>query len=314
MGAWMRQSFPISMHHFWLLILIWLAPQVHGTEPSEGLRVMSWNVRNYNLSDRMAKGRFRMDYPKPEEEKAALRAVIAREQPDVLLLQEVGGLPYLRELAEDLLREHGLDYRYQGDLLAEDEVRRLGVISRIPIRLVDPPPLAGRSFPYLDTSATVKRGLLVVEVEDAEGRPLTCMTFHLKSRFTEDARDPGGSERREKEARLIRDYLMTLLKEDPERRIVMMGDLNDAYGSQAYDRITRVGGRTILEEVPVQDTHGALWTHFFAKIRQYQQIDFLFVSPSLLVEGAPALRARIVDGPDVMTASDHRPIVVELER
>jgi endonuclease/exonuclease/phosphatase family metal-dependent hydrolase len=297
----------------WILFL-WCMPFAHEGEELEPLRVMSWNVRNYNLTDRVAHGSYRLDYPKPEEEKRALRAVLGRERPDVLLLQEVGGLPFLRELAEDLLREYGLDYRYQGELLAEDEVRRLGVMSLRPLKLLEPAALEGRSFPYLDAVATAKRGVLVVEVQDAAGSSLTCITFHLKSRFTEDVRDPGGSERREKEARLIRDYLRALLQQDPQRRVLMMGDLNDAVNSQAYARITTVAGLTMMEEVPVQDGSGECWTFFYEKIRQYQQIDYVFVSPALLAEGAPSLRAWIVGGSDVLVASDHRPIMVELGR
>lgn len=292
-----------------LLVPLVAGPSLKGTPDS--LKILSWNVRNYNLTDRYTYGYYRRNYPKPEEEKAALRQVIHEENPDVLLFQEVGGNEYLNELKIDLQQQFGLEYRYFTTLVVEDEVRRLGVLSRIPFEEVVNPVSEVEFFDYLDGKAQVKRGLLEVRIEVDE-QVYHLMTYHLKSRFTSDPRDPESRERREKEARVIRSYILDLLETDSGMRIIMMGDLNDGVGSQAYNRITKIGDRSILKEIPVLDDHGEAWTYSYARKRSYEQIDFLFVSPYLLDEAESKLEARIVGGSNVRKASDHRPIVVEM--
>lgn len=76
---------------------------------AESLTVATYNIENYGPADRMTDAGFRKDYPKPEGEKRALRAVIRALNADILVLQEMGGQPYLDELRRDLKSE-GLDY------------------------------------------------------------------------------------------------------------------------------------------------------------------------------------------------------------
>ena len=281
-------------------------------QAKDSIRILSWNVRNYNLTDRYAHGHYRREYPKPEEEKAALRKVISEQQPDLILLQEVGGNAYLQELSEDLKAEYALEYPYFTTVVVEDEVRKLGVVSRQPFEEKVNPITEVEYFRYLDDEVQVKRGLLEVDVTFGDGKKLTCMTYHLKSRFTLDKRDPGSAIRREKEARTIRNYLRDLMASEPEKRIVLVGDLNDSYHSQAYDRLTKVSGEKVMSEIAVLDQNGESWTYLYAKKRRYEQIDFLFVSPWLKDDASVQITARILGNSSVAAASDHRPIVVEL--
>ncbi len=276
------------------------------------IRILSWNVRNYNLTDRYAHGHYRREYPKPEEEKAALRKVISEHQPDLMLLQEVGGNAYLQELSEDLKSEYSLEYPYFTTVVVEDEVRKLGVVSRQPFEENVNPVTEVEYFSYFDDEVQVKRGLLEVDVTFGNGKKLTCMTYHLKSRFTSDKRDPGSAIRREKEARTIRNYLRESMASEPEKRILMVGDLNDSYHSQAYDRLTKVSGEKVMIEVPVVDQNGESWTYFYAKERRYEQIDFLFVSPRLKDDDTLQITAQILGNRSVAAASDHRPIMVKI--
>ena len=77
------------------------------------LRVATYNVRNYLMTDRLVPGKlgdkliWRKNYPKPEIEKTALRRIIAKVDPDILALQEMGGAPYLKELQRDLEHVEG---------------------------------------------------------------------------------------------------------------------------------------------------------------------------------------------------------------
>jgi len=302
-----------------LVVLLWvsvgvLAATVSGSATeSASLRIMSWNVRNYNLTDRSVDGIYRRDYPKPEIEKTALRQVISLAKPDLILFQEIGGDAYLKELSEDLLAASGLDYSYFKALEVDDEDRKLGVLSKIPFEMILNPVNEGGGFHYLGDWVRVKRGLLEIQLDLGQWGLVQCLSYHLKSRFTVDTEDQGSCERREKEARTIREYLREKLAAHPNLPIVMMGDMNDCFGSQAYDRITLVGGNPIMKEIPVKDDRGECWTYYYARERRYEQIDFLFVSPCLLNNHQWNLEARIVSGPDVSIASDHRPLLVDLE-
>ncbi|MEQ9823394.1 MAG: endonuclease/exonuclease/phosphatase family protein [Puniceicoccaceae bacterium] len=294
------------------VVALWSPLGGGAAEPPTAIRVLSWNLRNYNLSDRYLYEQYRRQYPKPESEKAALRAVITSLAPDVLLLQEVGNDRFLRELSEDLRREAGLQYSAFETLLAVDTERRLGVMSRIPWVQVGSALPPGANFPYLGDRVGVKRGLLQVQPALPGAPALTLLTLHLKSRFTSDERDPGSAERREKEARLIRDALRDQFAADPDRAWVLVGDLNDHAASPAYDRLTVVNGQPVMLEIPVIDRSGLSWTYHYARQRRYEQIDFLFVSPSLYDSPHWQIEALIVDHPQVLQASDHRPILIDL--
>jgi len=96
---------------------------------AQPLTVATYNVQNYTLADRRVADGFRPDYPKPEAEKAALRAVIRALDADVIALQEIGGPAFLAELRRDLASE-GVSYPYGEALLAADEARGLGVLPK----------------------------------------------------------------------------------------------------------------------------------------------------------------------------------------
>ena len=85
--------------HSWFCwsAVVWLMASVAwSAEGSAGLRIATYNVRNYTAADRMVREVYRPEYPKPENEKSALRAVIKALDADVLALQEMGGEPYAR--------------------------------------------------------------------------------------------------------------------------------------------------------------------------------------------------------------------------
>src|SRR3954464_10987169 len=78
---------------------------------AETLTIATYNIENYGPADRMTEAGYRKDYPKPEAEKRALRTVIRGLGADVLVLQEMGGQPYLDELQRDL-KTAGCDYPF----------------------------------------------------------------------------------------------------------------------------------------------------------------------------------------------------------
>ena len=51
---------------------------------------------------------------KPTKEKRALRSMINQVNPDILLIQEIGDLPYLNELWMDLNVTNGTKFDFSG--------------------------------------------------------------------------------------------------------------------------------------------------------------------------------------------------------
>ncbi len=301
-----------------------------GVLGAETLTVGTYNLANYTLADRrLADGGFRPEYPKPEAEKAALRAVIAAMDADVLALQEVGGPEFLAELRRDL-RSEGLEYAFGEAPEGADEARGLAVLSRVPL---------GRVTLHRDLRAKrrgaehaeeVKRGLLQVEVPTTAGA-VTLFVVHLKSRITETKEDPAAEDQRVAEAQAVRDRVLELFPEPATARFVIAGDFNDTPGSRALRAVQARGKTGISTWIDAADERRQRWTHAYGRTASYSRFDHVFVSAALLGGGAGVddpksvgggkkpeqegrVRARIVGEPwaAVAAASDHRPVVVTI--
>jgi endonuclease/exonuclease/phosphatase family metal-dependent hydrolase len=284
--------------------------------PAGTLTVATYNVKNYTLESRMADGEYKKEYPKPESEKDALRAVIKAIDADVLALQEMGPQPFLDELRRDL-RSDGVDYPYGVVLDAQDADRHLAVLSKRPFVSV------GRhtdlSFDYFGGQDFVKRGLLEVRVPAggiaapaADDGVVTIFVMHLKSRYTDRPDDPESAIRRTSEAGAVRDRVLKVFPDPAKARFLLVGDCNDTRANRPLRALSRRGATLIADILPAWDTRGEVWTLFWAKQDTYSRFDHILVSPGLrdaVVGGA----AWVYDGPQVMQAGDHRPVVVRLE-
>jgi endonuclease/exonuclease/phosphatase family metal-dependent hydrolase len=276
--------------------------------PAPGVVLATYNVENYGLANRRTAAGYFRDYPKPEEEKTALRQVIAALGADVLALQEIGGPAYRRELQEDL-RSEGSDYPYAADWAAEDEVRQLALLSKFPLRQI-----GGHGdlrFPYRGGTARVKRGLLEAVVRSPEGE-FTVFVVHLKSHLTERADDPEAADRRVAEAAAVRACVQAEFPDPAAGRYVILGDCNDGRRSPALRRLEAKGAQVIAECLPAVDRRGENWTEYYRGAELYSALDHILVSPALRPAAADGT-AWIYDGPGVDRASDHRPVLVRLD-
>ena len=292
-----------SVVKVWLLFSLWI-----GAAAGETLTIATYNVENYDATNRMTADGFRKDYPKPEVQKAALRRVIRALHADVLAVQEMGTAPYLEELTRDLKAE-GLDYPHAILLEGPDEVRHVAILSRRPFtRVVQHTML---QFPYFGGREKVKRGLLEVRLATADGE-LTIFALHLKSRFTDRPDDPRSNLRRTREAVASRDAVLREFPEPARARFVILGDFNDDKTSKPVQRMLARGDTTLAELLPATDARGETWTHNYRKEDNYPRVDYILVSPGL-ASAARGNVARIYDGPGVAEASDHRPVIATLE-
>jgi len=280
---------------------------------AETLTIVTYNVNNYLPATRVVDGTYHQNYPKPEIEKAALRANLKALNADIVAIQEMGGQPLLNELLLDL-KHAGLDYPY-AELLDNsfDPDRHLAVLSRRPFTLVRKH--TDLTFKYFDNAAEpVKRGLLEVHV-DTEAGDLALFIVHLKSRLTEtDHKDDLESAiRRAGEATAIRDRILKIYPAPsaPDSRFLILGDFNDTRDNRSLRAMSVRGKTQIAAPLPGGDSRGEVWTHFYARQDSYSRHDHIMVSPALK-KSVQNNAVMIYDGPDVLTASDHRPVCVRL--
>ncbi|HVW84064.1 MAG TPA: endonuclease/exonuclease/phosphatase family protein [Bryobacteraceae bacterium] len=274
---------------------------------AETLSIATYNVGNYGPAGRMTDDGYRPAYPKPEREKRALRQVIRALDADVLFLQEMGPQPYLDELQRDL-RDEGCIYPHAFLAEANDAERHVAVLSKRPLSGVRT--LANLEFSYLGARSPVKRGLVVATVRTTAG-DIALFGFHLKSRLTERPDDPLSAHRRLQEAVAIRDEVLRRFPNPASARFVLIGDCNDSKASKAVERLQKRGKTVIALLLPASDPAGECWTYSYRREDSYQRVDHILVSPALR-DAIAGGGARILAGPDVAEASDHRPVVIRL--
>lgn len=285
-------------------LLAWAPMSLGG----ETLVVATYNIENYGPANRMTEAGYRKDYPKPETEKRALRQVIRRMNADLLILQEMGGEPYLEELRRDLKTE-GLDYPHAVLANAADADRHVALLSKRPLKAVTTH--RDLQFSYFGGRERVKRGLLEATVTTTSG-DLTLFALHLKSRFTDRPDDPASAIRRAGEGTAIRDLVLERFPQPSAARFLILGDCNDGRTSRAIGHLQKRGKTEVAQLLPAVDSRGELWTHAFRREETYSRVDQILVSPGL----RPAVSdgtARIFDGDGVREASDHRPVMVWLK-
>ena len=243
------------------------------------LTVATYNVQNYLSMGRMVDGKYRRDYPKPEDEKRALRANILAVSPDILALQEMGDIPYLEELQRDLKRD-GLDYPYVYLGVGIDDIRHTAVLSKVePIGFKKHLDLR---FKYFDGTLTPQRGLLELKFAPVDGLPaFSLYVVHLKSKRTVRSDDYESAIMREKEARVIRDRILRDHGEGPDAAYLVVGDFNDLRNGAPIKRFLEIGGRETGRLLDVWDEDGFYWTYFWSRAHLYSRIDYIIAGASM---------------------------------
>jgi endonuclease/exonuclease/phosphatase family metal-dependent hydrolase len=291
-----------------ILLRLFAAINLLSVTASAAITVAAYNVENYTLADRMVEGVFRQAYPKPENEKAALRQVIAGINPDILAVEEMGGQPYLDDFQREL-KQAGQNFPYAVVLEAADADRHVAVLSKVPFKEVKRHAKVG--FTYFGQPDVVKRGVLEVIFATNEG-DFSVFVVHLKSKRTERKDDPEGGIQRATEAEAVRDLVLSRYPDPTKGRFMVVGDWNDTRSTRPVRALQKRGDTVIGELVPATDSRGELWTHFFRREDTYTRIDYLMVSPALkpFVAGG---KATIWDGAGTGIGSDHRPVYLQLK-
>jgi endonuclease/exonuclease/phosphatase family metal-dependent hydrolase len=275
---------------------------------AEELRIATYNLNNYLVTDRYVDGRWRQSYPKPEREKTIIRQIIKEVSPDVLVLQEMGSIAFLDELRADMARE-GILYDYWAHMEGADQNRYLAVLSkRAPKAVLKHKDL---NFKYFEGREVVKRGMLEMTFELTCGTKFQLFALHLKSRYTDKKEDLQSNLRRVREAEACRNRIIERTHDLGADKYLIVGDFNDHPSSPSMRRFYRRGKLEIGALVPAADSRGELWTYFYEKESRYESVDG-FVAPSAFMPMIKSRCAWIVDSLEVLTGSDHRMVYLDL--
>ena len=140
-------------------------------------RVSTFNVKNYNFSNRVVDGEWVRGAAKPEEEKRKVRQEIAKNQPAIINLQEMGDANFVKELVRDLETQHGLKYHF-AFVPNEGGDRKTAILSRLPIKKA-----------VAHSSLTSNRGLIEAVVDGPKGE-VSIFNAHLKSKLDSSSSIP----------------------------------------------------------------------------------------------------------------------------
>ena len=260
--------------------------------------------------DRYIEGSWRKDYPKPEHEKQIVRAIIKEVSADIIALQELGNISYLEELRSDLKLD-GLDYPYLVHMKGEDDLRHVGILSKIkPFEVHKHTDL---NFMYFKDRIFVRRGLLEVVFDQASSEnEFRLFVVHLKSQLSSTKIDPKSELRRVREAEACRNRILECISESEEGAFIIAGDFNDHPGSSTFRRFESKGGNKISELLYSSDSRGERWTYFYEREVVYSAVDGFFIS-TLLDSLADVGVGHIADSYSSMQGSDHRLVYVDID-
>ena len=273
----------------------------------EAVRFVAYNVENWLTMERTENGK-RIASPKPEKERAAVTKVLVSAQPDILGISEIGNEDDVKDLQKHLA-DAGWPLPNAHINHGADPTRSLVLLSKYPITQ----PLLRKDLSYRlqGVEHPMQRGILDATVETPAGA-YRFLGVHLKSKREVEEGDE--EEMRRNEAHLLRREVDAILTQDPQARLVVYGDFNDTRNSPSI-RTVQGAGRDpqALSTLPLKDSRGQYWTHYWDYQDVYSRFDYVMLSPALK-DAADRDKSRIIDDADVAGASDHRPLLVILKK
>lgn len=255
---------------------------------AETFRVAAYNVENY--VDQATESRKIIKSP---EAKAKVRETILAMKPDVIALEEVGGLSALLELRA-ALKKDGLDLPHYELVTGFDTNIHVAVLSRFPI--VARHPHTNENFLLTGRRFRVSRGFSDVDIKVNNRYEFTLIGAHLKSRRPVPQEDE--AELRYEEAKILRGIVDQKLAANPNANLVVLGDFNDTYNTKAIKEIVGRGKDKLVDTRPAEKNgdnqpnptnphyspRNITWTHYYGVADTYSRIDYLMVSRGMARE------------------------------
>lgn len=246
---------------------------------------------------------------KSAESVKALGAVIRRENPDILAVQEVESTRILERF-----NQQELEGKYNvicSPTTSDTRGIRTGILYKKDIELVDwklYSPKDAKNNPILIRD--LLQGTFNVKTPDGCKEEVVVLSAHFKAMRGGEAKT---TPQRVREANTTAGVIQALLKDNPKRNVVLMGDLNfkadNKYGKQVMDALLAPKNAqnqpNITEFFSPQAPPPP--THRYQK--QESKLDYIFVSNSLYRDKIEARVSGQFGVTPWVQASDHLPPV-----
>ena len=260
------------------------------------------------------------------EDKAITALAVKEIDADIVALQEVEGVDTLKHFRTDFLGGFSA-YKHVAGIDGNDpRLIDVAVLSKWPITHV-------RSYQHLrDPEVKGKelfsRDCLEVDI-DLDGETITLFVNHLKSMINTREETRG---KRERQATGVKQIIEDRFGPTPgDANFIVLGDFNDYLET---DEQGESGIKALVEWDQVENVIARLdpddqWTHYWAKGKDYKQLDYILLSkslaeansgkPDIMRKGTPKRATRYAGerfegvGDDKPKASDHCPVVMEIE-
>jgi endonuclease/exonuclease/phosphatase family metal-dependent hydrolase len=278
---------------------------------TETFRVATYNVENY--LDQPTESRHSDN---SAEAKAKIRESIKAMNPDVIALEEMGTTNALLEL-RDSLKTQGLDFPFWEHVSGADTNIHVAVLSKFPI--VARHPHTNDEFLLDGKRFRVSRGFAEVEIRAATNFTFTLIAAHLKSQLPTPIADEAAE--RLGEAKILRGIINEHFKVNPNAKLIVLGDFNDAKNSDSIKQIIGRGKFKLTDTRPAErngdntpahppyfEPRSVAWTYFYGVEDAYSRIDYILLSPAMARDWVKE-ETFIPTIPNGGIGSDHRPIV-----
>jgi endonuclease/exonuclease/phosphatase family metal-dependent hydrolase len=282
---------------------------------AETFRVVTYNVENY--LDQTTETRHVV---KSAEAKAKIRESIKAMNPDVIALEEMGTTNALLELQASL-KTDGLDFPFWEHVSGADTNIHVAVLSKFPI--VARHPHTNDEFLLDGKRFRVERGFAEVEIQAATNFTFTLIAAHLKSQLQIPNADE--AEERLGEANVLRGIIDERFKENPDAKLIVLGDLNDSKNSDPIKKIIGRGKFKLTDTRPAErngdnsfveniyhEPRDVTWTYFYGADDTYSRIDYILLSPAMARDWVTN-ETYALTIPNWGIGSDHRPILATFE-
>lgn len=247
---------------------------------------------------------------------------------DVLALQEVENLDTLRFFNTKFIKN---GYKYQLVIDGNDpRAIDVAVLSRYPFGSIKT-----HQFDKKPSSSSAKifsRDCLEVDILLPGEKTLALFANHFKSMM--GGRPETMARRKEQSVRVVEIVMERFGSTPAKAPFVVLGDFNDYYDGPNADQLSpglqpllsQPWTEDVLKRLPLADR----WTHYYAKKKEYKQLDYILLSKSLATanpgavpkierRGLPKRATRVIGprfpgvGPNEPKASDHCPVSIALK-
>lgn len=269
----------------------------------------AYNLRNYLKMPRSVDGVIQEKAPKPDKEIAPLIEILAAIQPDILGVCEIGDAEDLVDL-QARLKARDIDLPHSEMGHGGDPTRRLALLSRFPITSRNSQ--SELKYHIGDVILPMQRGILDATVALRPNFEVRFLGVHFKSQ----REVPGMDQKlmRRNEAHLLRRHIESILTAEPATRLLAYGDFNESKHEAAMVEIEGVPGTDVsMMDVRLRDSRGETWTHFWDAADHYSRLDYCFVNRALQSD-IKKPESFVYDPPNFYDASDHRPLVIKIDR